>query len=126
MRDEGVLWLAFEQVTHPDGVRYAARNEEVEFAVETLRRERIPRVELSRALRNYLTGEERRGVFSRRSVPMRGANGLYRLVPWRMAKWLMNALLVEGSVREGMLQRMEGWLGRRGEGTVLRVERSFF
>lgn len=122
MNSDGVLWLAYEQVTHPEGVRYAARAEEVRFVIELLQLERRLRVEMSRGLRNFVASEVRRAVFSRRSVPVRGANGLYRLVPWRLGKWLMNALLVEGSSREGMLSRMERWLGVREVGSVLRVE----
>jgi len=122
MNSDEVLWLAYERVTHPEGVRYAAQAEEVRFVVELLQQERRLRVEMSLGLRNYVANEARRAVFSRRSVPVRGANGLYRLVPWRLGKWLMNALLVEGSAREGMLTRMERWLGVREVGSVLCVE----
>jgi len=113
MIDGDVLWLAYERVGHPESVRYPANIEDVEFLLGLLQRSRSERTALSHGLRNYLEREEVREVFSRRTIPVRGANGLYRLVSWRLARWMAKGLVTEGSVRTEVQQKLRMWLGER-------------
>jgi len=108
-----VLWLAYERSGHPECVRYPASEDEVRFVCGLLQGCHLARCWLSQGLRNYLREESQRDLFSRRTIPVRGANGLHRLVPWKLARWLEKALLTEGSVWEEIDQKLKNWLSTR-------------
>lgn len=121
-----VLWLVYGEAGDPKGVRYPADREDVEFVRGLLQRPRMEREEISLALGNYLAHEEERSAWLRRAVPVRGESGLYRLIPWRLAKWLKRGLLAEGRGRDKIFRKFRKWLGQQGdgatEGRVFRVE----
>lgn len=116
MKTGNVLWLVYERAGHAENVCYPASMEEVEFVLEQMERGLSERLRVSESLQNYLFEEERRGVFERRMIPVRGANSLYRLIPWRLASWLMRGLRAEGSARERVRLRMLRWVAMQGAG----------
>ena len=116
----GVLWLVFERVSHPEAVCYGASAEDVGLVLELFGRPYVERVRLAGALRNYVREQARCGMLERRWVPVRRASGLYRPVPWRLAKWLACVLGAEDGVIERTGARLRRWL-EGSEDPALRV-----
>lgn len=107
---ERVLWLRFERAPHPDAVCHAADEQDARLVVELLSRPRLERVYVAARLRNYLARQEALPPLSRAAVPVRRCDGIFRLVPWRLAKWLSCVLPATDGVLERTRSRVESWL----------------
>lgn len=105
-----ILWLRFERPPHPDAVCHAADEQDARFVLELLSRPRLERVYVAARLRNYLARQEALPPLSRAAVPVRRCDGIFRLVPWRLAKWLSLVLPAADGVLEQTSTRIESWL----------------
>ncbi|MGH7201206.1 MAG: hypothetical protein ACREJB_11425 [Planctomycetaceae bacterium] len=105
-----MLWLVYERPPHPDAVSVPATEDDLRFVLEWLSLRYAKRLHLAGQLRNFLGREGRRSPFDRPSVPCRRASGLYRLVPWRLAKWLACVLTAPDAVIARTRSRIETWL----------------
>ncbi|MGD9853825.1 MAG: hypothetical protein AB7U20_02645 [Planctomycetaceae bacterium] len=110
-----LLWLAYERPPHPDAVCHPASEEEAEFVLALLRRNYGERARLTEQLVRFLAEETRRNAVDRRSVACRTPSGLYRCVPWRLAKWLRHVLPATESAVQRTIARIEQWR-RHGSG----------
>ena len=108
-----ICWLAFERLPHPDAVRCAVDEDGARLVLELLAKPYCERVRIAEQLRNYLRVENARSPLDRRSVPCRSDSGLYRLIEWRLAKWLSCVLPAEDAVIEMARGRVAGWLEER-------------
>ncbi|MBX3437581.1 MAG: hypothetical protein KF861_08835 [Planctomycetaceae bacterium] len=111
-----LLWLTFEHPPHPDAVSHPASDEELEFVLALLRRPIAERTRLAGQLINFLAEQNRRPALDRQSVACRTPAGLYRCVPWRLAKWLRHVLPAPQSVIERTTARIEHWRQQRDAG----------
>lgn len=107
-----VLWLIYERAGHPDAVCYGATADEARFVLRLLRESRRERTRLAGQLINFLETESKRTAPDRRAVSCRIPGGLYRCVPWRLAKWLRFALPAPESAVDETVARIERWLGQ--------------
>lgn len=105
-----LLWLVYERVPHPDAVCCPADEETARFVLELLAQPYARRRQLAEQLRRFVRDQSKRPVFSRQSIACRGPNGLFRLVPWRLAKWLSHVLPAEDGVIERPRTRIRHWL----------------
>jgi hypothetical protein len=104
------LWLRYESPPHVDAVAYSADEAEVRLVLDLLARPYCVRVGLRDQLGSYLRQQQPRPPIARQAVPVRRAGGIYRLVPWRLAKWLFHCLPASDGVLETVRRRLETWL----------------
>jgi len=105
-----ILWLLYERAGHPDAVRYGANEEEVRFVLGLLEQSRLEREEMSRRLRRYVAIEQQRDLFQRRLVAVRGANGLFRPIGWKLAQWLRCVLPMSERTGQRVVRQLRDWL----------------
>jgi len=105
------LWLAFEQIPHPEAVVYGADEADARLAVTLLKAPLRERLWYADQLRGYLREQESLSPFERPGVACRERPGLFRVISWRFAKWLANVLPSDAGLIERTLGRIEGWLG---------------
>jgi hypothetical protein len=70
---------------------------------------------MTEQLAGFLAAEARNLSLDRRAVVCRTPSGLYRCVPWRLAKWLRHVLPATESAVEDTIARIERWLRRPAE-----------
>ena len=104
-----LLWLTYERLPHPDAICHPATEEEADFVLALLRRPYRERMHLTGQLIRFLAEEQRRPPVLRRSVACRTPTGLYRCVPWRLAKWLRHVLPATESAVNDTIARIERW-----------------
>ena len=105
-----ICWLAFERIPHPDAVRCPVDEDAARLVLELLAKPHRERARIAEQLRNYLRVENTLGPLDRRSIPCRTDSGLYRLIEWRLAKWLSHVLPAGDGVIEQTRRRLVGWL----------------
>ncbi len=108
-----LLWLTYERSPHPDAVCHPATDDEAEFIIALLQRPYRERVHLAGQLIRYLAEQNQRAAADRCSVACRTPSGLYRCVPWRLAKWLRHVLPASDSVIQDTIRRIENWRWQR-------------
>ncbi len=104
-----LLWLTYERLPHPDAVCHPATGDEAEFVIALLQRPYRERTHLAGQLIRYLAEQNQRAATDRCSVACRTPSGLYRCVPWRLAKWLRHVLPAAESVIQDTIGRVENW-----------------
>ncbi len=107
-----LLWLTYERSPHPDAICHPATEEDAEFVLTLLRRPYCERMRLTEQLACFLGKQKRDSATDRTSVACRTPSGLYRSVPWRLAKWLRHVLPATDSVLEDTIARIEQWQRR--------------
>ena len=113
-----LLWLVYERPPHPEAVSYPAGEDDARLAIALLEAPYTRRLHLAEQFRNFLAVQTRRAPFDRKAVPCRWTSGLYRLVPWRLAKWLSAVLPAGDSVAAATAARLRAWLAQ-GETAAL-------
>jgi hypothetical protein len=109
-----ILWLTYERPPHPEAVCHPATEEDADFVLALLRRPYRERMHLTGQLIQFLAGEERRAPVLRRSIACRTPTGLYRCVPWRLARWLRHVLPATESAVDDTIARIERWRRQQG------------
>ena len=103
------LWLTYECPPHPDAVMHPVDSDEAEFVIGILSSPYDRRLHLTAQLDAYLTSQSAKPFLERQPVPCRTPGGVFRLVPWRLAKWLRHALPSADSVLSETITRIEQW-----------------
>lgn len=104
-----LLWLTYERPPHPDAVCHPASEDEADFVIALLQRSHRERMHLTGQLIRFLAEQQHLAMMDRRSVACRTPSGLYRCVPWRMAKWLRHVLPAAESVIQHTVNRIDHW-----------------
>jgi len=107
-----LLWLTYERPPHADAVCYPASEDDAEFVVALLKRPYRERTRLTGQLIRFLAEQDRKPPLDRCSVACRTPSGLYRRVPWRLAKWLRHVLPAAESVIQQTIARIDQWRRR--------------
>ncbi|MCA9074677.1 MAG: hypothetical protein KDA93_06570 [Planctomycetaceae bacterium] len=111
-----LLWLTYERTPHPDAICYPATDDDAEFVLALLKRPYPERIRLTEQLARYLTQQKRVAATERTAVACRTPGGLYRSVPWRLAKWLRHVLPATDSVLEDTRVHIEQWQRQTSNG----------
>lgn len=104
-----LLWLSYERSPHPDAICHPATIDDAEFVIALLRRPYSERIRLTEQLARFLSTQERLTPTERLPIACRTPSGLYRSVPWRLAKWLRHVLPATESVIKDTIARVEWW-----------------
>ena len=104
-----LLWLTYERAPHPDAICHPATVDDAEFVIALLRRPYAERIGLTEQLARFLSKQKPLAATKRGAVACRTPSGLYRSVPWRLAKWLRHVLPATDSVIEDTIARIERW-----------------
>ncbi len=116
------LWLKFEKPPHPEAVVHPANQEELRLVLAVLGLPHRERCHLSGLLRNWLKGCETQSPFDRPRVAVRFGDGLYQVVPWRLAKWLASVLPISDSGACSTRQRIRHWLESENKTKIIMPE----
>ena len=119
-----LLWLVYERPPHPDAVVHPIETADADFVLALLEHPYERRIDLTRQLSNYLKAQEAAPPTNRPPVPCRMPSGLYRLVPWRLAKWLRHVLPAPESVIRRTASRIERWRSASSSAATVRAESS--
>lgn len=110
-----LLWLTYERPPHPDTVCHPVTEDEAEFVVALLKRPYHERARLTEQLIRFLAEQDGKSSLDRCSVACRTPSGLYRCVPWRLAKWLRHVLPAAESVTQQTIARIDQWRQRTSD-----------
>ncbi|MEX0725185.1 MAG: hypothetical protein WD065_02875 [Planctomycetaceae bacterium] len=77
--------------------------------LEWLDAPREKRTQLATQLHNFLKEQTTTPLGQKRSIPCRRSSGLYRFIPWRMAKWLRHVLPAKDSVIDRVRTHIQKW-----------------
>ena len=109
--DPRTLILSFGRVADGNAVCYAADGAEAELVHDLLDQPRNDRLRYAAQLANFVGEQERLPLAKRQSIAFRKGGGVFRLMPWRLAKWLSLALAAHDSWRERTRAQIRVWLG---------------
>lgn len=105
-----LLWLTYERPPHPDAVAHPVDEYDAAFVLDMLRYPYERRLHWTGQLAAYLASQQARPLADRLPVPCRTPGGLYRLVPWRLAKWLRHILPASDAAIRRAIAHIERWL----------------
>ena len=105
------LILSFGRVADGNAVSYVADGSEAELVLDLLDQPRNDRLRYATQLANFVREQERLPLMKRQSVAFRKGGGVFRLMPWRLAKWLSLALAAHDLWRERTRAQIRAWLG---------------
>jgi hypothetical protein len=102
--------MSYGRASEGNAVCYLADREEADLVLDLLAQPRNHRLCYAAQLARFVSEQERRPVWQRQCVPFRRSGGVFRLMPWRLAKWLSYALAAPDPWRERTSWQIRTWL----------------
>ncbi len=113
-----ILWLKADRSSESAAILHPATADQVALLLEFLDVSEDERQESLRALQTLLKRQQSLPPESRTAIPCRRPAGLFVLLPWRAAAWLVRVMASPAETVTDVQGRLTRWLSGQAEAQI--------